>query len=78
MPRLRRTRTERRGGEMTEYTRDDLRQELLEDSTQYCCYCGTPKGSRWHCCKEVHFETFAEMDEAQQEQILEETWQGAR
>lgn len=50
----------------------------MADSTEYCCYCGTPKGSRWHCCKEVHFETFAEMDEEQQEQILEETWQGAR
>lgn len=61
----------------TEYTRDDLRKELMADSTEYCCYCGTPKGSRWHCCQEVHFETFADMSEDQQEEILDEAWEEA-
>ena len=52
--------------------REELRQQLLASSAQYCCYCGTPKGSRLHCCEEKHFETFAEMDNDQQEYFLNE------
>ena len=52
-------------------TQEELRQQLLASSVKYCCYCGTEQGSRWHCCEENHFETFAEMDEGQQEDFLD-------
>lgn len=52
-------------------TREELKQELLKDSTAYCCYCGVKKGERWHCCGENHFETFAEMDKETQEEFLD-------
>ena len=50
-------------------TRQELIQELMEDSQTYCCYCGTPK-VRFSCCGENHFETFAEMNKETQESIL--------
>ncbi|CAB4141542.1 hypothetical protein UFOVP415_14 [uncultured Caudovirales phage] len=50
-------------------TREELIQELMEDSQTYCCYCGTPK-VRFSCCGENHFETFAEMNKETQESIL--------
>lgn len=56
-------------------TSDQLRQEIYEDlmrdSTQYCCYCGQAK-YRMSCCGEVHFETYAEMDAESQAYILDE------
>ena len=61
----------------TEYTREDLWKELMADGTKYCCYCGQEQ-RQFGCCGENHFETFAEMAEDQQEEILEEMWQGAR
>ena len=62
---------------MSEYTRDDLQKELLADNTQYCYYCGQEK-RQLGCCGENHFETFAEMPKAQQDEILEQMWRGAR
>ncbi|CAB5223036.1 hypothetical protein UFOVP378_46 [uncultured Caudovirales phage] len=50
-------------------TRQELIQELMEDSQTYCCYCGAPK-VRFGCCGENHFETFAEMNKETQESIL--------
>lgn len=54
---------------------DQLRQEiyedLMKDSTQYCCYCGQAK-YRIGCCGENHFETFAEMRSEDQAYILDE------
>jgi hypothetical protein len=50
-------------------TRQELIQELMQDSQTYCCYCGTPK-VRFSCCGENHFETFAEMNKETQESIL--------
>jgi hypothetical protein len=31
-------------------TREELRQELMEDSTEYCCYCGGEK-TTFQCCR---------------------------
>ena len=50
--------------------RDQLRQELLEDSQAYCCYCGNEQTS-FACCGENHFETFAEMSPRAQEDFLD-------
>jgi hypothetical protein len=46
------------------------REELMEDGTEYCCYCGTPKASLG-CCGENHFETFAQMDSDAQQEFLQ-------
>lgn len=51
-------------------TRQELIQELMEDSQTYCCYCGAPK-VRFSCCGENHFETFTEMDEKRQKEFLD-------
>jgi len=51
-------------------TREDLRQELMDSSQAYCCYCGEAQTS-FSCCQENHFETFAEMDKEQQELFLD-------
>lgn len=55
-------------------TRDELLMDLMNDSTQYCCYCGTVK-SGMGCCGENHFETFAQMDALTQEEFLDYEWE---
>lgn len=62
----------RRGTDMSQaqVTREQLRQELLADTTRYCCYCGQEQRS-FGCCGENHFETFAEMDSRTQEEFLD-------
>lgn len=52
-------------------TREELRQQMLADTTSYCCYCGMEKHS-FGCCGENHFETFAEMDKQTQDAILDQ------
>jgi len=52
-------------------TRDELHQELMEDETQYCCYCGSERGRRFGCCGENHWETYAQMDVSDQEEFLQ-------
>lgn len=56
-------------------TQDQLRQEihqdLMRDSTEYCCYCGQQR-YRLGCCGEVHFETYADMRQEDQQAILDE------
>ena len=51
-------------------TREELRQDLMQDSQTYCCYCGMEQTS-FGCCGENHFETFAEMDKQNQDVILD-------
>ena len=54
--------------------KDQLRQiiwdEQMEDSTQYCCYCGQAQ-YRFGCCGEVHYETFSEMRKEDQDAIVD-------
>ena len=50
-------------------TKQERYEELMKDSTQYCCYCGEVKHT-YHCCGENHFETFADMDKQQQEDFM--------
>lgn len=45
-------------------------EELMQDGTEYCCYCGTERHS-FGCCGEVHFETFAQMDKENQQLFLD-------
>jgi hypothetical protein len=57
-------------------TREELRQELMKDTTEYCCYCGGEKTTFSHpctvqCCKENHFVTFAQMEAYEQEDFLD-------
>jgi hypothetical protein len=47
----------------------DLRDELMQDTTTYCCYCGMVQVN-FSCCGENHFETFAQMNKETQESIL--------
>ena len=47
-----------------------IEEELMRDSTQYCCYCGTEKSGQWGCCGEAHYETYREMDEENQHELL--------
>ena len=50
--------------------RQEIYEDLMRDSTQYCCYCGQEK-FRMVCCGENHFETFAEMYPENQAAILD-------
>ena len=55
----------------TDQLRQQIYEDLMRDSTQYCCYCGQAK-HRMSCCGENHFETFAEMRHEDQAYILDE------
>jgi hypothetical protein len=44
---------------------------LMDDSTEYCCYCGSVKVS-FSCCGENHFETFADMSPEDQQAFFDE------
>jgi len=55
----------------TDQLRQQIYEDLMRDSTQYCCYCGQAK-YRMSCCGENHFETFAEMRHEDQANILDE------
>lgn len=48
----------------------DLREEMMNDSTTYCCYCGMEQVGLG-CCGENHFETFSQMDKENQDAILD-------
>jgi hypothetical protein len=54
--------------------KDTLRKviwdEQMQDSTEYCCYCGQAR-YRLGCCGEVHYETFADMDKENQDAIVD-------
>ena len=50
-------------------TREERIEELLNDTTQYCCYCGIEKHS-FQCCGENHFQTFYEMCLEEQDHFL--------
>ena len=54
-------------------TKDELYKELMQDDTKYCCYCGEAQMDKWRCCGENHFESFAEMDDWQQENFMIDT-----
>lgn len=52
-------------------TKEEIKSELLNDDTEYCCYCGVVKHS-FSCCEENHYEKFSEMDPYDQEEIIAE------
>jgi hypothetical protein len=52
-------------------TKEEIRLELLNDDTLYCCYCGVEKHS-FSCCEEVHYETFSEMHPHDQATVINE------
>jgi len=52
------------------------KDEWMEDSTEYCCYCGTAKVS-FSCCGENHFETFAQMCPEDQDEFLQDEGEAA-
>ncbi len=57
--------------------RDQLHEELLKDSREFCAYCGTERHG-FGCCGEVHYVTYADMDESEQNEFLEnelEEWE---
>ena len=58
-------------------TYEETKAELLADSTLYCCYCGGVK-TTFACCGEVHFETFANMDLAAQDDFIFWEMEGAK
>jgi hypothetical protein len=47
----------------------EIHNDLMRDSTEYCCYCGMEK-VRFGCCGENHFERYSEMDEDRQYDLL--------
>jgi len=51
-------------------TRKERIEELMEDGTQYCCYCGDNVSNKFQCCGEIHFETFSEMDKENQDNFI--------
>lgn len=51
---------------------DNIRQELRQSDEEYCYYCLTPKGDKWHCCKENHFGHFSDLYEEDQDFLVQE------
>jgi len=51
-------------------TREERIKELLEDSTEYCCYCYQEKRDKFQCCGEVHFVKFSDMYEEEQTDFI--------
>lgn len=49
----------------------EIRDELMRSSTEYCCYCLTPKGCKWSCCQENHFVRFSDLYEEDQEALIQ-------
>jgi hypothetical protein len=52
--------------------REEIRDELMGSSTEYCCYCLDPKGSKYSCCKENHFVPFSDLYEDDQNYLIDE------
>ena len=50
-------------------TYEERYAELMQDDTEYCCYCGEVKHS-FGCCGENHFESFRQMDQQRQEEFM--------
>jgi hypothetical protein len=50
-------------------TKQERYEELMQDTTSYCCYCAEVQHG-FGCCGENHFETFAEMDKQRQEEFM--------
>ena len=51
---------------------DNIKEELSKSREEYCYYCLTPKGEKWHCCKENHFGTFSDLPEDDQAFLIQE------
>lgn len=50
---------------------DNIKEELSQSDEQYCYYCLTPKGTKWHCCHENHFGTFSDLDDDLQKILIQ-------
>lgn len=53
-----------------------VREEFMESSQQYCLYCLTPKDDKFHCCKENHFGEFKYMSDEDQKFLIQEAIDG--
>ena len=51
--------------------REEIRDELMRSTTEYCCYCCTPKGSKYVCCGECHFVQFSDLYEEDQNELIQ-------
>jgi len=49
---------------------EQLRQEMLQSSLEYCCYCLEPKADKLSCCSENHFLAFKDLYEKDQDFLL--------
>lgn len=57
--------------------REQLHEELLKDTREFCCYCMTERHGL-ACCGEVHYVTYKDMYEDDQKEFLEnelEEWE---
>jgi hypothetical protein len=52
--------------------RQEIRDELMRSTTQYCCYCGDRKGGKYVCCGEAHFVHFGDLYEEDQDAIIQD------
>ena len=52
--------------------REEVREELMQSSTLYCCYCTTPKGENTTCCSEYHFVTFKDLYPSDQDMLIQD------
>jgi hypothetical protein len=50
--------------------REQLHEELLKDTREFCCYCMTER-HKLACCGEVHYVTYKDMYEDDQKEFLE-------
>lgn len=52
-------------------------EEYIEEekNTEYCPYCMTPRGEKQHCCGEVHFIAFSDLDVKEQMDIAYQEWE---
>ena len=52
--------------------REEVREELMQSSTLYCCYCTTEKGDKTHCCSEYHFVAFKDLYPSDQDMLIQD------
>ena len=48
----------------------EIREEMMSSQREYCCYCLTPKGDKWHCCQENHFMKFSDFDDESKKEFI--------
>jgi len=50
----------------------EIKEEMQQSDTKYCCYCLMPQDGKLGCCQENHFVTFNDLYEEDQKFLMQE------